>query len=159
MDWLLLAADPSPSTSPDGGLIALATSVGGAVGGAVVWVMKMWGDWKKRKREEELEDAQREREDEDRERQEKAVKEKTIVDHLTALTGRLEKEDADLQKEMAEVRRELTRVTAHVMYLEGVMEAKNIKFRRFGPPPVPIQPASGQGVVEPHGPGAGQEED
>lgn len=166
MDWVLLATGDPPQ-SPDGGVVALAMTIGTAVGGAVVWIAKMWMDWKERQRKEKLEDAQREREDEDRERHERATKEKTIVDHLTTLTDRLEKENMELQKEMADVRKELTRVTAHVMYLEGVMEAKNIKFRRFGPPPVPVPTGlvSGQspaGPVEPYGPpapGAGQQEE
>jgi len=109
----MLFADEQAST----GGIAVLMAMSSIIGGAVIWVVRAYSERRAERRKEHKED------------------EKTIVDHYEQLKVRMDREIAELRKDNRKLGRRLTHTIAHVMYLEGIMESRDIKFRPFVPPP------------------------
>jgi hypothetical protein len=133
------------------GLMAVASLLGAGVSYGVKWYMDY------RKSSHEREDAVMARR-----RAEAKEDQQTIVDHMKVTVDRLDAENAGLRKEVKECRTDLTKVTAHVMYLEGIMEAKGVHFRPLVLASVPRQIGVGPfSEIETHGPplGGGEEEE
>ena len=101
-----------------------------ALGAAAQWGFGWWAARRKERLEREDRRA-------DERRADRKADEKTIVSHLEAVVARLESEVEETRAELKQCQNELIRVTAHVMYLEGQMEARGIPFRPLGPPSVP----------------------
>lgn len=101
------------------------------VGGAAAWLWTVWkeSDDRKQKRKDKDELAAAAREKEEQAREDKG--EETIIGHQQRLIERMAREIAALQAEAKSARQLVVTLTGHVMYLEGVMEAKNMKFRRL----------------------------
>jgi hypothetical protein len=110
---------PIFAETSDGG-VAVLTVLGTLVGGAAVWVAGQFFKWR------DLRSADR-----DKKRKEDKEDEKTIVDHYVFLNQRMDRENAELRQEISGVRSDLTNTLAHVRYLEGIMESKQIPFRPF----------------------------
>lgn len=92
-------------------LTALLVLVGTTVGGAVVWVANFWIG---------RSDVRRGRQQQD---------EKKITDHQEALIARQSAEISLLQGEVRRTQSRVTTLTGHVLYLQGIMEGKGVRFR------------------------------
>lgn len=97
------------------GNVAIMTVIAGFIGGAAVWLKGYFDNRHERKRKEYKED------------------EKSIVDHLKEVEERCAQENKELKNDLKFTNKRLQQVFAHLMYLEGVLESKGIKFRRLEP--------------------------
>lgn len=95
------------------GAIAVLMALSSVLGGAILWLANYLSGRRKERRAELKED------------------EKGIVDHQNQLIQRLSREIEDLRARADNQTLKLTRLIAHMSYLEGIMAAKGIKFRPY----------------------------
>jgi hypothetical protein len=93
--------------------IAIISIVSSLLGGGVTWLVTFLNGRHERSRKEHKED------------------EKTITDHLEEVRRRCEEENKELKADLKYTNKRLLDVMRHLMYLEGVLETKGIKFRRL----------------------------
>src|SRR5688500_14876374 len=102
--------------TPDG-VVALLITLAGLVGGAGVWLAAYLAGRRKENRDNLKED------------------EATIVGHQEKLIARLSRELDEMRAKVEAQNKLTSRLIAHMSYLEGIMSAKGIKFRRFAEEP------------------------
>jgi hypothetical protein len=85
----------------------------GLIGAAAVWLAGYFNNKHERKRKEFKEDEQ------------------SIVAHLTQIEERCNQENKELKTDLKFTNKRLQQVLAHLMYLEGILETKGVKFRRL----------------------------
>lgn len=95
------------------GDIAIISVLSTIIGGGVTWFVTYLGQKHDKKRKEVKED------------------EKTIVDHLKEVEERCNEENRELKADLKYTNRRLLQVMNHLMYLEGILETKGIKFKRI----------------------------
>lgn len=95
------------------GTIAILMTLSGLIAGAAVWLAGYFNSRHERRRKEYKEDEQ------------------SIADHLTRMEERCNQENKELKTDLKYTNKRLQQVLAHLMYLEGILETKGVKFRRL----------------------------
>lgn len=83
------------------------------LGGAVTWATNFWVNRVRERRDWRKADQ------------------KEIVDYQSATIERLSQEMKEVRSQLERVTSRLTSAIAHLMYLEGLLEARDIKFKSF----------------------------
>lgn len=94
-------------------LLVVSNLVTGAVAMAVPWVWNALRTSRAERRREQQED------------------DKAVNDRKDALITRQDKELTSAMRQRERLSTQFTQVVAHMMYLEGILETKGIKFRKF----------------------------
>lgn len=111
------------------GVIGVLVTLSGLFGGAVTWLATYLSGIRKERRQLEVERRKEAKEDEAEVRKIEKEREKTITQHLETVNQRITTENTELRIEARETQATLRTVLAHLKYLEGLLEAKNITFR------------------------------
>lgn len=124
--------EPLFAVEASDGSIAIIVTLSGMVGAAGVWVANWLSGRHDKRRAEKKED------------------EKTIVDHLKEVEERCNQENRELKLDIKHTNKRLLAVMNHLMYLEGILESKGIRFRRMDMSAE--ESMNDESVVVPHGP-------